>query len=62
MTTRDERQALYDAALKYLADVQMCETSTEADWWRAKDAADRAHGNLRGTPHTLLGITRKKAS
>jgi hypothetical protein len=50
--TRDERQALYDEARRYLADVQMSPDTTEADWWRAKDAVDRAEKAFRGTPQT----------
>ena len=55
--TRPERQALLDAAIRYLGDVQMSPVSTEADHRAAKDAVDRAEKALRGTPHTLLGIT-----
>lgn len=60
MTSRDERRALYDEAVRYLADVQLDPDSTEADWWRAKSAVDRAEKALRGTPHTLLGITYRR--
>lgn len=57
--TRDERRVLYDEARRYLAEVQLDPTTTEADWWRAKNAVDRAEKALRGTPGTLLGIRRR---
>lgn len=60
--TRTERQALLDAAIRYLGDVQLCPTSTETDILTATAAIKRAEQALRGTPHTLLGITRRKAS
>jgi hypothetical protein len=59
--TRDERQALFDQARQYLGDVQLDPGSTEADVTRAKEAVDRAYRALRGTPHTLLGTTRRTA-
>lgn len=58
--TRTERQALYDAARRYLGDVQLSPNSTEADITAATAAVQRAERALRGTPHTLLGITRKQ--
>lgn len=60
--TRAERQVRLDEARRYLGDVQLDPSSSEADYWAAKTAVDRAEKALRGTPHTLLGITRKKAS
>jgi hypothetical protein len=59
--TRDERLALFDAARRYLGDVQLDPASTEADVTRAKEAVDRAYRALRGTPHTLLGTRREVA-
>jgi hypothetical protein len=59
--TRDERLALFDAARRYLGDVQLDPASTEADVTRAKEAVDRAYRALRGTG-TLLGITRKEVA
>lgn len=60
--TRDERQALLDSARRYLGDVQMSPTATEADVIAATAALQRAERALRGNPHTLLGITRRKTS
>lgn len=60
--TRDERKALYDAAVRYLGDVQLSPHSTEADVLTATAAVKRAEQALRGTPHTLLGITRRKTT
>lgn len=60
--TRDERQVRLDEARRYLGDVQMSPSSTEADVIAATAAIQRAERALRGTPHTLLGITRRKAS
>lgn len=60
--TRKEREARLDSALRYLGDVQLSPSSTEADVLTATAAVKRAEQALRGTPHTLLGITRRKAS
>lgn len=59
--TRDERRALLDAAVRYLGDCQMSPTATEADVTAATAAVQRAEKAMRGTPHTLLGITRRTA-
>ena len=60
--TRDERRVRVDEARRYLGDVQMSEFATETDVIAATAALQRAERALRGTPHTLLGITRRKAS
>ena len=60
--TRTERQALYDAARRYLGDVQLSPSSTEADITAATAAVKTAEERLRGKPHSLLGITRKQAT
>jgi hypothetical protein len=59
--TRDERRALYDAAIRYLGDCQLNPNATETDITTATAAVKRAEQALRGTPGTLLGITRRKA-
>ena len=60
--TRDERQVRLDEARRYLGDCQMSPTATEADVTTATAAVKRAEQALRGTPHTLLGITRRKTT
>ena len=60
--TRTERQARLDAAIRYLGDCQLSPTATEADVLTATAAVKRAEQALRGTPHTLLGITRRKTT
>jgi len=60
--TRHERQVRLDEAIRYLGDVQLNPDATEADYWNAKTAVDRAEKALRGTPHTLLGITRRRTT
>ena len=60
--TRTERQAILDAAIRYLGDCQLSPTATESDVIAATAAVQRAEKQLRGTPHTLLGITRKKSA